>query len=425
MNSIVKRFTISISLLFLLMSTLSLLGQDKAYAEYIIETLCSEDFHGRGYVEDGHHKAAEFISEQFDSLGLEPLDDSFYQYFQVSANTFPSTLELDVNGKRMEVGSEWLIDPASSSFSGISECVYISKPDLGHRKSQKQIKKAIKKNQAFVVSDMDRAGKMALATLKNSFEKIKIIELVEKPMWHISANEGDDLHIKIVEDKIKEPIRTIEYTVEAKYRPYIKTQNVIGFIPSAEPSDSFFVFSAHYDHLGRMGEHAYTPGANDNASGTSMLLNLARHYSLADNRPQNHNILFIAFGAEEIGLKGAYHFVKKKSIPLEQIKFLLNLDIVGTGDDGIQVVNSKIFTDAFEKLTSINEEKKYVKEIKLRGEAANSDHYPFYEKDVPCFFIYTLGGVMHYHDVFDRFETLPLTDYEDLFKLITEFENSF
>jgi hypothetical protein len=65
----------------------------------------------------------------------------------------------------------------------------------------------------------------------------------------------------------------------------------------------------------------------------------------------------------------------------------------------------------------------YLKEVKIRGKAANSDHYYFSEKGVKAFFIYTLGGIKAYHDVYDKAETLPLTKFEELFELITRFSD--
>ena len=62
-----------------------------------------------------------------------------------------------------------------------------------------------------------------------------------------------------------------------------------------------------------------------------------------------------------------------------------------------------------------------LQQVKARGEAANSDHYPFTEKDIPGFFIYTEGDYKHYHDIDDKPENLPMTNYEQVFQLITEF----
>ncbi|MDP1745248.1 MAG: hypothetical protein Q8L90_06715 [Bacteroidota bacterium] len=67
----------------------------------------------------------------------------------------------------------------------------------------------------------------------------------------------------------------------------------------------------------------------------------------------------------------------------------------------------------------------FIKDVKIRGKAANSDHYFFSEKGVKAFFIYTMGGINAYHDIYDRSETLPLNEFEDLFKLIMSFSTYF
>jgi hypothetical protein len=87
------------------------------------------------------------------------------------------------------------------------------------------------------------------------------------------------------------------------------------------------------------------------------------------------------------------------------------------------VVNGAVFTNQFSKLQSINAKNNYLKEIKKRGKAQNSDHYWFTEIGVPSFFIYTLGGIKAYHDIYDVESTLPLTEFVDVFKLLTEFVN--
>jgi Zn-dependent M28 family amino/carboxypeptidase len=132
-------------------------------------------------------------------------------------------------------------------------------------------------------------------------------------------------------------------------------------------------------------------------------------------------MVFIAFGAEEAGLVGSSYFVTHPLIDLKRIKFLLNMDIMGTGEDGITVVNATEYPSAYEKLKAINDKEKLLKEVKKRGKAANSDHYPFSEKGVSAFFIYTMGGIKAYHDIYDRAETLPLNEFDKLFKLITIF----
>ena len=115
------------------------------------------------------------------------------------------------------------------------------------------------------------------------------------------------------------------------------------------------------------------------------------------------------------------NYVQKPIFPLSEIEFLINLDILGTGDEGITVVNGAVHTKKFEALKGINEQRGYLKQVKKRGKAAISDHYPFSEAGVPCFYIYTMGGIKAYHDVYDVPETLPLTEFKGVFQLLTDF----
>jgi Zn-dependent M28 family amino/carboxypeptidase len=132
----------------------------------------------------------------------------------------------------------------------------------------------------------------------------------------------------------------------------------------------------------------------------------------------------MAFGAEELGLLGSDYFVNHPIFPLSDIKFMLNFDISGTGDEGIEVVNGTVFKSQFDQLKKINNANNLLKQVKVRGESCNSDHCLFYRKGVPSFFIYTLGGIQAYHDIYDRSETLPLTEYDNYFKLIALFISS-
>ena len=100
---------------------------------------------------------------------------------------------------------------------------------------------------------------------------------------------------------------------------------------------------------------------------------------------------------------------------------MLNLDIMGSGEEGITVVNSTLFPKEFDLLKSINAKKRLLKEIKPRGPAANSDHYYFTEAGVPAFFIYTMGPNKHYHDVEDRYEALSFEAFDSLNRLLLAF----
>ena len=136
-------------------------------------------------------------------------------------------------------------------------------------------------------------------------------------------------------------------------------------------------------------------------------------------------MLFICFGAEEIGLLGSKYFTQYPNIKLKKIKFLVNLDLVGTGDDGIAIVNAIEQKKYVKRITKMNSKNHDFKRVKIRGQAPNSDHYWFGQHMVPSIFIYTLGGVAHYHDPLDRSETLLLSKTEQLMNLVVNFFQTF
>jgi Zn-dependent M28 family amino/carboxypeptidase len=210
----------------------------------------------------------------------------------------------------------------------------------------------------------------------------------------------------------------IAINIDAEFKPLHSTRNVIGYIPSARKNAKTLVFSAHYDHLGRMGNDVYFPGGNDNASGSAMLVFLANYFK---EHASKYNLVFIAFAGEEVGLLGSQYFVSHPLIKLKDIRFLINLDIMGSGEEGITAVNGTLFEKEFLLLQKINKKQKALPVIKKRGPAANSDHYFFTEAGVPSFFIYTMGPNKNYHDVNDTYENLSFKAFEKIGELLIAF----
>ena len=170
-----------------------------------------------------------------------------------------------------------------------------------------------------------------------------------------------------------------------------------------------------------MGSQTFFPGANDNGSGLALLLSLAKYYGA---NPPPYSIAFICFSGEEAGILGSGYFTAHPLFALSKIRFLVNLDMVGTGEKGITVVNATLHPKEFALLGQINQQKNYLSKINSRGEAAISDHYYFTQKGVPAFFMYTQGGIAAYHDVDDLSPTLPLTSFSNLFGLIKDFNTA-
>ncbi|MGZ4117388.1 MAG: M28 family metallopeptidase, partial [Bacteroidia bacterium] len=288
--------------------------------------------------------------------------------------------------------------------------------------NKRKFKKFLKQdfsNKIIIVNDTGKQTPELHNILGDELHSKAIISLENKLTWSVAQKQNDFVLFNVLRSSINKP-KEISFEIDAEIIPNHQTQNVIGYVEGSEYPDSFIVFSAHYDHLGQMGKNTYFPGANDNASGSAMLLNLAKYYSMSEHKPKC-SIVFMAFCGEEAGLLGSKYYTEHPLFPMKNIRFLLNMDIMGTGEDGVTIVNGTLFKKEFDKLKEINTDNNFIKDVKIRGKAANSDHYFFAENGVKACFIYTMGGIKAYHDIYDRAETLPLNEFENLFKLITKF----
>ncbi|MCF8422759.1 MAG: M28 family peptidase [Bacteroidia bacterium] len=363
-------------------------GQDTTYARLIIKKLCSKELLGRGYANNGVNKAASFISKELKTIGVCKFGKSYAQNYEFPVNTFPGNMSVLLDGKTIVAGRHYLIEPSAKSLKMKFQLI---KTDS--------------------ITYQAKVGETVFPL---------IVKLKKKLTYSVASNLSNNTVIELLKDSFPNDLKTINVNFENKFIQHFKSQNLIGYIKGFQHPDSFIVYTAHYDHLGAMGKDTYFPGANDNASGVSVLLNLARYYQ---KNPSKYSVVFIFFSGEEAGLLGSKYFSEHPIFPLSKIKFLTNLDLLGTGDDGIMVVNATVFKDQFQKLNQINLNKNYVKQIKQRGKAANSDHYWFTEKGVPSFFIYTMGGIQVYHDIYDLEQTLPLTKYLEVCKLLIDFND--
>jgi len=417
------------TLLLFTLLCLNLQGQNKFFAKEIVKTLTSEEYAGRGYVKDGHNKAANFIAEKFKELGLEGFDSDFKQEFQIDVNTFNGNSDILIDGKLMYAGVDFIVDPSCPSIKGKYDLVWLNPKIIGNTNKMMKFSSKDFKNSFLIIDKTGITDSTQLNFLNemlyNPFNAKGIVVVQNKKFtWGISKRQHNYPIIYIQKNRISFSNKKIELNIDATLKQGEITQNVLGYVKGTEKPDSFIVFSAHYDHIGMLGSDAVFPGANDNASGTSLIIDLARHYSLPENKPKT-SILFIAFGAEEVGLLGSKFYVEKPYFPLGKILLQINTDIMGTGDDGITMVNATKNPNIYGKFKKINEEKHYLKRIKKRGPAANSDHHPFDQKGVNAIFLYTMGGSKAYHDIYDTGENLTLSKYNEVFQLITDFVSEY
>jgi hypothetical protein len=413
----------NIYFIFLLFIPLTLKAQPDNYARALIDSLCSERYHGRGYVNNGDIKTALFIENEFKNIGLSPINNKYLQKFGFTINSFPGEMFVKLDQKELSPGKDYLIQLYSRSVKGKFKITPINKKDfINDRKMNKLLKRKLTDHFLLVdLSELDNNQKQKLQEELFVYKELAagLILLNDKKLTWGAGNYFSTLPIvEISKGAWINGTKEIELSIHSELIDNHETYNVIGQVPAEQYSDSFIVFTAHYDHLGRMGKEIIFPGANDNASGTALLLSLAKKYKTKPNI--KYNILFIAFAGEEMGLLGSKYFVQNPIIDLKKIKFLINMDLMGTGDEGITVVNSTNNQKRFETLVEINNTKKYLSAIKPRANAPNSDHYPFTQKNVPAVFIYAMGGIQAYHDIYDKPETLPLTKFNEIYSLICD-----
>ena len=390
----------------------------------ITQQLCSPELHGRGYVNKGDSLAAAFIAAEFSKIGLKPIGDSYFQEFQHSVNTFPGKMLVKQNNRILIPGVHFLVDAGSAG--GKMQLKPKGIPISIALNTEKLIQEiqAISNGTTYnsIAFDFRKLSSDTLRKINGLTREIAgimpVIEVTDRKLtWSVSSEQLKYPLLQI-QDSVFVFDEALTIEIEAEQLPDYRSNNVIGYLPGKRKWGKKVIYSAHYDHLGRMGEETYFPGANDNASGTAMLLSMANYFK---KNPINRSIVFIAFAGEEAGLVGSKYFVQNPLVKLKKISFVLNLDIMGSGEEGITVVNATLFDSEFKELQQINQEQKLISHIKSRGPAANSDHYWFTQMNVPAFFIYTMGPNKNYHDIFDTYENLSFVEYQDLVSLLCAF----
>ena len=204
-----------------------------------------------------------------------------------------------------------------------------------------------------------------------------------------------------------------------------RAENVIGILPGSDPQlkREAIIIGAHYDHLGfgrygsldRSGEGKIHHGADDNASGTSVVMSIAEAMSRSARRPAR-TIIFAAFSGEELGLLGSRHYVEHPSVAMEETKAMLNLDMVGRLRDNRLVVFG---TRSAAPLSGIvmNQARRVGLEIRESDRVGRSDHMSFYNRKIPSLHFFT-GTHSDYHRPTDTWEKLNYDGMEKIAEVV-------
>lgn len=232
-------------------------------------------------------------------------------------------------------------------------------------------------------------------------------------------------------------IQGMRETIKIDFAPELvvtQTENVLGYIEGTDNKDEFVVVCGHYDHVGVNYRGQINYGADDNASGTGAVLELAKQFSQAKKGGVQfkRSILFLAVSAEEKGLYGSQAFVDNPPVPLEKIKLVINLDMISRNRENDDKYNNTVYVAAWEG------GKKYKRITKKENKnntnlnvdftpglyhrmvwRYSSDHYPFIQKKVPALVFFT-GLHPDYHTPRDTPDMINYDKYYRIVQLIFE-----
>lgn len=390
-------------------SILLLKAQDKDFAYNILLELTSPSMYGRGYNNNGVNKAYRYIVEKLISVGV-PESNITSQQLKYNVNMVKKTF-LKINTAILKDGYDYIIYPGSNSIKGKFSTYLLTKDNYNASREFNFSNRII-----IVDTSISRSKEF-----KDEIENIK-----EKNTFNAAAYVffEDNISYKglyskfnstVIETKVNfMDAKEVNINFKKKVK-LIKTRNIIVNIPGA--SDSIIILCAHYDHLGTFGK-AYFPGANDNAAAIAMLIDIARELQVS--KPY-YSVCLIFFTGEEVGLKGSTYFVLNPTISLKKVKCVLNLDVVGSGENGFTIVNGTEYEYIYKRLDTLAKINNIDISFTKRGVSYNSDHAPFYLRKIPSVFIYASGKTGPYHHPDDTPQNLSLAKYNEIVRLLLIF----
>ena len=406
-----------------------------------IRFLASDELEGRDTGTPGEAKAAQYIVDRFEKLGLAPggVDGTYFQPFEFKGSPvlhpgnflnydggslidslfYPlnfsgsasfNDLELIDLGFGILDNDLGRNDYANKSISGHPVMIDVSSPDgihqhsafLAHHDLKKRAELALSKGASAVL--FYRADDETQAPSKTLTENVDVLD---SPVLFLNfvPESGTSVSLSFAID-----------------RPRLQGKNVLAYLDKQQ--EKTIVIGAHYDHLGHgisgslyRGEKAVHNGADDNASGVAAMLQIALDLKAKD---LNHNVLFIGFSGEERGLLGSNHFVKNPTLPLEKVAYMLNMDMVGRLDTSkhrmsVNGVGTSPAWDFIDSTFTVNG----LRAVTTEAGTGPSDHMSFYLAEVPVLHFFS-GTHEDYHKPTDDEE---LINYPGIMKIVAMMEH--
>lgn len=381
--------------------------------------LASDRLAGRGTGEVGNGLAANHVATRFAEVGLRPgaAPGQWLQPFKVAMGNRPaSAFDVRVDGRSLSGKSSLMVHPRSGSGNVTASLV---ESTLGAN-----LKGAI----AVITLPSDaglikQAGLVAAARDAGAVGAIFVADANTDGKFgiHVEGPGADyGLPVVVVVKSTFSPNGKLpqKATLALTMQPFdVTTHNVIGVLPGTDPqlAKEVVVVGAHLDHLGMGGASSLADskspaihhGADDNASGTSALIEIASILASPANRPKR-TVVFIAFSGEELGLLGSVHYVKSPVFPIKDTVAMINLDMVGRMKDKSRLSLIGVKTSpGWESVVSPLVRQSGLNVVLEDSTSGGSDHQPFQTAKVPVTFFFT-GLHADYHRPSDTADKLDI-----------------
>ncbi|MEO8403139.1 MAG: M20/M25/M40 family metallo-hydrolase [Chitinophagaceae bacterium] len=399
--------------------------------------LADDKLEGRRAGSPGEKLAREYISTQFRTIGIVPKGtEDYYQAFDINdGKQVAEGSYFSINGKNLELNKEYFPFPYSSKkIIDASPAIAIQEADMPWFIDLKDVLTENKSNPHFDLDEYIKTNSKRAydrgATAVILFNTSTIDDnLVFNPKDKTEPFRIPVIYVKkeATQKYLNDPTASMNVKIKADITEKKRVgHNVVGYIDNHAATT--VVLGAHFDHLGygedgnsmlRTGEKLIHNGADDNASGTAALIEMAR--ILQKTKSKNNNYLFIAFSGEELGLFGSKYFVENPTIDLKTVNYMINMDMVGRLNDSTKTLTVGGYGTSPEWATVINKEEKklpFVIHIDSSG-SGPSDHTSFYRKDIPVLFFFT-GQHKDYHRPTDDADKINYDGELSVIKYITE-----
>jgi len=401
-----------------------------------VRYLAADELEGREVGSEGEHCAGDYLAGRFAELGLAPggEDGSYFQTFQIrhGAEMGPGN-QLVIAGRSYDLGEEWTPLGFSASSSVEGEPIYAGQLVSSPGNPEDEFAHTDLTGRLVVVEWGDphdphglslRADPHFKATVAAGRGAAGVLVLAPEgialPDLNGETRSRLEIPVGIVSGEAAAPVReALDRGGVARLETDVRVitadaRNVVALIPGASPAlgQEVIVVGAHYDHLGMGGEGSLSPdetavhnGADDNASGTAALLQIASE--LMAGPPPDRSVLFIAFTGEERGLWGSAHFVADPTVDLENVVAMLNLDMVGrVVDDQITVFGVGTAREWDEIVDGVNAEMVNPLIVSKAPDGYGpSDHSSFYGQGIPVLHFFS-----NTHEDYHR----PTDDWEKI-----------